>query len=57
MENILKNYVSKDAFENLNNINYSNDENDNFFNILQNIYTPLKQINKAYEQLLLENSS
>ena len=57
LENILKNYVSKDAFENLNNINYSNDENDNFFNILQNIYTPLKQINKAYEQLLLENSS
>jgi hypothetical protein len=57
LENLLQNHVNKNALDNLNNINISNfNENDNFFNVLQNCYNPIKEINKAYEQILMELS-
>ena len=57
LENLLQNHVNKNVLDNLNNINIPNfNENDNFFNVLQNCYNPIKEINKAYEQILMELS-
>ena len=54
--NKLENFIN-DNFMNkneLNSINISNfNENDNFFDVLKNIYEPLKEINKAYQQIIL----
>ena len=58
LENVLENHFNKNAIENLNDINIPDfKENDNFFSIIQSIYTPLKEVNKAFEQILMESSS
>ena len=58
LNNLLSSNYNKDNLDNLNNIEIQKfNENDNFFNVLQNIYNPLKEINKIYEQLLIETSS
>jgi hypothetical protein len=54
LENLFQNHINKNDLDNLNNINITNfDENDNFFDVLQNCYSPIKEINKAYEQILM----
>ena len=58
LENMLHNHINKNALDNLNSMNISNfDENDNFFDVLQNCYNPIKEINKAYEKILMDISS
>ena len=49
------NFMNKNE---LNSMNISNfNENDNFFDVLKNIYEPLKEINKAYQQIILSCNS
>ena len=36
-------------------INYNEDKN--FFEVINNIYQPIKEINKAYEQIMIECAS
>ena len=58
LEIMLENHFNKNAIENLNDINIPDfKENDNFFSVIQSIYTPLKEVNKAFEQILMESSS
>jgi len=57
LEIMLENHFNKNAIENLKDINIPDfKENDNFFSIIQSIYTPLKEVNKAFEQILMESS-
>ena len=56
LENMLQNHFNSDIFDNFNNISIPDiNENENFFNELQKIYNPIKEINKAYEHLLIES--
>jgi hypothetical protein len=61
MENIIKeNYIKDYDINNLNNLINSNlnmnnfNENDNFFDVMNRLYEPIKEINKAYQQIMLE---
>lgn len=57
LENELGKNFNKCDIDNLNNININDfNEKTNFFDVMQNIYSPLKEINKAFEQLLVESS-
>ena len=57
LENLLEKQFNKNSIENLNNIEIPNlNENDNFFDLMQRIYNPVKDINKAFSQLLIESS-
>ena len=58
LESLLEKQFNKNSIENLNNIEIPNlNENDNFFDLMQRIYNPVKDINKAFSQLLIESSS
>ena len=58
LENMLQNYINKNALDNLNNMNITNfNENDNFFDVLQNCYNPLGEINRAYGKIFFDISS
>ena len=55
LENMLQNHINKNTLDNLDNINITNiNENNNFFDVLQNSYYPFKEINKEYEQILMD---
>ncbi len=55
LENMLQNHINKNTLDNLDNINITNiKENNNFFDVLQNSYYPFKEINKEYEQILMD---
>ena len=56
MDNIISDYfINNNNIYNLNNINIKDlNENDNFFEVLKSIYEPIKEINKAYEHIMLE---
>ena len=55
LENILHNHINKNTLDNLDNINITNiKENNNFFDVLQNSYYPFQEINKEYEQILMD---
>ena len=57
LENELGKNFNKCDIDNLNNININDfNEKTNFFDVMQNIYSPLKEINKAFEQLIVESS-
>ena len=57
LESLLEKQFNKNSIENLNNIEIPNlNENDNFFDLMQRIYNPVKDINKAFSQLLIESS-
>ena len=57
LENELGRHFNKCDICNLNNININDfNEKTNFFDVMQNIYSPLKEINRAFEQLLVESS-
>ena len=57
LEKELEKHFNKSAIDNLDNIVIPNfKESDNFFDVIQNIYSPLKEINKAFEQLLMKSS-
>ena len=57
LENELGKHFNKCDIDNLNNIHINDfNEKTNFFDVMQNIYSPLKEINKAFEQLLMESS-
>ena len=57
LENELGKHFNKCDIDNLNNININDfNEKTNFFDLMQNIYSPLKEINKAFELLLVESS-
>ena len=57
LESLLEKQFNKNSIEYLNNIEIPNlNENDNFFDLIQRIYNPVKDINKAFSQLLIESS-